>query len=206
MQIHTFACGPFETNTYLIEDEETGQAILIDPTMESEGIYDEIMARGLRLALIVNTHGHVDHAYANAFFKEKTGAPLLIHKDDALWLGTVAQQAVIFGLDAPPPSTADRRLQDGDTITAGNLAFQVLHTPGHTPGGICLYGHGILLSGDTLFAGSIGRTDLPAGSYETLLTSIRSKLLALPAETVVYSGHGPATTIGHEMMYNPFLE
>lgn len=205
MKIHTFACGPFQTNTYLVEDEGSGAALLIDPTLQSEGILAEIEQRALRLAVIVNTHGHIDHVFANAFFKEQTGAPLSIHSADAPMLATLAQQARLFGLPEPALAQADRLLEDGDTISAGALALRVPHTPGHTSGGVSLYSPGVLFSGDTLFAGGVGRTDLPGGDWNTLLDSITSRLLALPDETIVYSGHGQPTTIGAEKRSNPFL-
>jgi len=205
MKIHTFTLGPFQTNSYLVEDETTGLALLIDPTIGSESIYDYVAAHKLQVPLIVNTHGHIDHVYGDAFFKQKTGAALVIHPADTDWLQAVPQQAVMFGIQAPPSATPDQLVNDGDSVATGNLSLRVIHTPGHTPGGICLYGHGILLSGDTLFAGSIGRTDLPGGDYETLIAAIHEKLLALPDETVVYSGHGRPTTIGEEKRLNPFL-
>jgi len=206
MRIHTFALGPFQTNTYLVEDEAAGEAMLVDPTMDSESVADVIAARGLRLPLIVNTHGHIDHVFGDAFFKRQTGAMLAIHRDDAAWLGSLAQQARMFGLAALRAVQPDRLLADGDVINIGSLAFQVIHTPGHTPGGVCLYRHGVLMSGDTLFAAGIGRTDLPGGDYDVLMNSIKQRLLVLPDETIVYSGHGAATTIGTEKEENPFLQ
>lgn len=206
MKIHRFARGPFQTNTYLVEDEATGSALLIDPTIGSETVYDVIVARHLSLALIVNTHGHIDHVYCDAYFRDKTGAAVAIHEADAPALASGQGVALLFGLPAPTPVVADRMLADGDAVTAGDLSFQVIHTPGHTPGGICLYGHNVLFAGDTIFAGSIGRTDLPGGDYDTLITSIKHKLLTLPGDTVVYSGHGQPSTIAEERAHNPFLQ
>jgi hydroxyacylglutathione hydrolase len=205
MKIHTFTLGPFGTNTYLVEDEAAGEALLIDPTMDSESVYDAVVARDLRVVLIANTHGHIDHVFADAFFKQKTGAALVIHGDDAPLLASLAQQSRMFGLAEPAVAQADRLLADGDVLSVGSLSLQVIHTPGHTRGGVCLYGHGVLFAGDTLFAGGIGRTDLPGGDYETLIGSITRRLLVLPDETIVYSGHGGATTIGEEKKGNPFL-
>lgn len=205
MKIHTFTIGPLETNAYLVVDEGSRQTLLIDPGLESEGIYDVILEERLDLRAIVNTHGHFDHVCGNAFFKAKTGKPVLIHRDDVTMMSQAAGQALAFGFQvstSPPP---DRLLAEGDEVEIGESRFQVLHTPGHTPGGICLYEEGVVFVGDTLFAGSIGRTDMPGGSYELLLNSIRSKLLSLPDETAVYPGHGPATTIGAERAHNPFL-
>jgi hydroxyacylglutathione hydrolase len=205
VNIRTFTMGPFATNTYLVEDEATGSAMLVDPTIASESIYDVITDNKLRVILVVNTHGHIDHTFGDAFFKAKTGAPLAIHEDDAPMLAAMKQQARMFGLEPPDAAQADRLLSDGEMIQVGDLSFKVIHTPGHTPGGICLYGHGSLIAGDTLFAGSIGRTDLPGGDYDALIASIKRRLFVLPDETVVYSGHGEPTTIGEEKNSNPFL-
>jgi hydroxyacylglutathione hydrolase len=206
MRIHTFTLGPFQTNSYLLEDQASHTAILVDPTIGSESILHHIQTEHLQVPLILNTHSHVDHVYGNAFFKEKLGAQILIHAADAPALLSLKEHAMMFGLDVPPSPPADRLLQDGDTVTAGGLSFQAIHTPGHTPGGMCLYGYNVLITGDTLFAGSIGRTDLPGGDYDTLMDSIRRRLLTLPDQTLVYSGHGDETTIGVEKKSNPFLE
>ena len=205
MKIRGFTIGPLETNAYLIIDEGKRQALLIDPGLESEGIYDVIHTEGLELSAIVNTHGHFDHVCGNAFFQAKTGAPVLIHQEDVAMMRQAAQQALTFGFQVPTPPPPDRLLAEGDDVVVGDIRMHVLHTPGHTPGGICLYGDGFAFVGDTLFAGSIGRTDLVGGSIEVLLASIRSKLLSLPDETAVYPGHGPPTTIGEERVSNPFL-
>ena len=205
MKIRGFTIGPLETNAYLVVDDGSRQAVLIDPGLESEGIYDVIHREGLELSAIVNTHGHFDHVCGNAFFKAKTGAPILIHQADVAMMRQAAQQAVTFGFQVPTPPTPDRVLTEGDDVVVGEHRMRVLHTPGHTPGGICLYEEGIAFVGDTLFAGSIGRTDLGGGSLEVLLASIRSKLLSLPDKTAVYPGHGPPTTIGEERVSNPFL-
>jgi glyoxylase-like metal-dependent hydrolase (beta-lactamase superfamily II) len=205
VKIRSFTIGPLETNAYLIVDEGNPQALLIDPGLESEDIYDVLHKEGLELSAIVNTHGHFDHVCGNAFFKAKTGAPILIHQEDVAMMRQAAQQALTFGFQVPTPPPPDRLLAEGDDVVVGESRMRVLHTPGHTPGGICLYGDGFAFVGDTLFAGSIGRTDLVGGSIEVLLASIRSKLLSLPDETAVYPGHGPPTTIGEERVSNPFL-
>ena len=205
MKIHSFTIGPLDTNAYLVVDEGSRQTLLIDPGLESEGIYDVILEERLELSAIVNSHGHFDHVCGNAFFQAKTGKPVLIHRDDVTMMSQAAEQALAYGFQvstSPPP---DGLLAEGDEVAIGESRLQVLHTPGHTPGGICLYGEGVVFVGDTLFAGSIGRTDMPGGSYEVLLASIRSKLLSLPDETAVYPGHGPPTTIGAERAHNPFL-
>lgn len=206
MNIHSFTIGPLETNAYLVVDEGTRQALLIDPGLESEGIYDFILQERLELSAIVNTHGHFDHVCGSAFFKAKTGKPVLLHRDDVAMMSQAAEQALSYGFQVPTPPAPDRLLAEGDEVVVGGSRFQVLHTPGHTPGGICLYyEEGVVFVGDTLFAGSIGRTDTPGGSAEVLLSSIRNKLLSLPDETAVYPGHGPPTTIGEERVHNPFL-
>ncbi len=205
MKILGFTIGPLETNAYVIVDEGSRQALLVDPGLESETIYDVICAEGLELRAIVNTHGHFDHVCGNAFFKAKTGAPILLHQEDVAMMQQAPQQAMAFGFRVPTLPPPDRLLSEGDAVVVGESRVHVLHTPGHTPGGICLCGDGFALVGDTLFANSIGRTDLVGGSLEILLTSIRTKLLPLPDETVVYPGHGPVTTIGEERVHNPFL-
>ncbi|MCI0483770.1 MAG: MBL fold metallo-hydrolase [candidate division NC10 bacterium] len=205
MKVQSFTIGPLETNAYLVVDERSRQALLIDPGLESEDIYDVMSAEGLTLTSIVNTHGHFDHVCGNAFFRAKTGAPVLIHREDAGIMQRAAEQARAFGFQVAPPPPPDRLLDEEDEVVMGGTRMRVLHTPGHTPGGICLYGEGVVFVGDALFASSIGRTDLPGGSYEVLLASIRTKLLSLPDDTVVYPGHGPPTTIGAERAHNPFL-
>jgi glyoxylase-like metal-dependent hydrolase (beta-lactamase superfamily II) len=205
VKIRGFTIGPLETNAYLVVDEGSRQALLIDPGLESEGIYDVILEEGLKLSAIVNTHGHFDHVCGNAFFKAKTGTPILLHREDVAMVQQAAQQALSFGFQVPTPPPPDRLLSEGDEVAIGKSRMRVLHTPGHTPGGICLCGEGLVFVGDTLFARSIGRTDLVGGSIEVLVASIRSKLLSLPDETAVYPGHGPPTTIGEERVHNPFL-
>jgi len=205
MKIHSFTIGPLETNAYLVVDEGSHQVLLIDPGLESEGIYDVLLEERLELSAILNTHGHFDHVSGNAFFKAKTGKPVLIHRDDVTLMSQAAVQALAYGFQVSTPPLPDRLLAEGDEVVIGDTRFRVLHTPGHTPGGICLYGEGVVFVGDTLFAGSIGRTDIPGGSHEGLLASIRSKLLSLPDETAVFPGHGPPTTIGDERVHNPFL-
>ncbi len=205
MRVHTFACGPFQTNTYVVEDESSRAVLVIDPTIESDAVLDDIASRQLHVAVIINTHGHIDHVFADAVFKRQTGAPLALHSADAPMLSHLTQQARLFGLPAPEQPAADRLLSDGDIVSAGQISLRVLHTPGHTPGGISLYAPGVVFSGDTLFAGGVGRTDLPGGDMDALLRSIAERLLTLPDQTVVYSGHGRPTTIGEERISNPFL-
>lgn len=205
MTIESFAVGPMDSNVYVVADDATGDAAVIDPGIESDRVLEHVRERQWRLAYVINTHGHFDHVFQDVRFVEQTGAELLIHAEDAPLLKALSHQASWFGLPAPPTPVPTRLLRDGDAIAIGRLVFRVLHTPGHTPGGICLLGHGVLLSGDTLFAGSVGRTDFVGGDCRALTRAIREKLLPLPDDTVVYPGHGPATTIGQERAGNPFL-
>ncbi|HEU5394671.1 MAG TPA: MBL fold metallo-hydrolase [Candidatus Methylomirabilis sp.] len=205
MKVHAFTVGPLESNSYLVVDEATREAALVDPGMESEPIADLLTRERLTVTAIINTHGHFDHVFGNAYFKAKAGAPLLMHRADLELVKRLEEQSLYFGFRATPSPSPDRFLEEGDEVRVGEIRLRVLHTPGHSPGGICLVTEGAAFVGDTLFAGSIGRTDLPGGSAEELLTSIREKLLVLPDETVLYPGHGPATTIGHERRHNPFL-
>jgi len=198
--------GPYQANCYLVYDDETKDALIIDPGAQGHEIMREVEKLGLKIKYIVNTHGHSDHIGANDYVKEATGAPLLIHENDAPMLTSPAKNlSVYFGEKINKPA-ADQLLRDGDTIEVGSLKFTVLHTPGHTTGGICIYGQDACFSGDTLFAMSIGRSDFPGGSHETLINSIRTKLMSLDDKIIVFPGHGPYTTIGEERAGNPFLD
>jgi len=204
MIVEKLVVGPLACNCYIVADEKTKEGVIIDPGDEAEKILGRVKSLGLDIKLIVLSHGHVDHTAALNEVKEAIGAEVAVHaddratlKDDFLSLFTGIKQPVI----APP----QRLLKDGDEIRAGGLSFKVLHTPGHTPGGICLYGEGVLFSGDTLFSYGIGRADLPGGDAGRLLDSIKCRLLSLPDKTMVYPGHGPDTTIGTERRGNPFL-
>lgn len=205
MLLETLAVGPLQVNCYIIGCPITRKALVIDPGDEAERILATVDASGLKVELVVNTHGHFDHVGGNAFLLEQTGAHLCIHVSDAPFLPRIREHAAHYGLNvrtSPPP---DRLLHGGEALQVGELMLRVLHTPGHTPGGICLLVDGHLFSGDTLFADSVGRTDLPGGSHEELVESIREKLFVLPAATVVHPGHGPDTTIGREKRHNPFV-
>ncbi|HET6419987.1 MAG TPA: MBL fold metallo-hydrolase [Geobacteraceae bacterium] len=197
--------GPLGVNCYIIGCESTREGAVIDPGGDAERIIAAFSGRGLKIVHVLNTHGHFDHIGANRAILEATGADLLIHEADVPFLTLADRAAAAFGVkgeNSPPP---DGFLQDGITIAVGELELKVIHTPGHTPGGCCFYGNGMVVTGDTLFAESIGRTDLPGGSLEALLGSIHGKLLGLPDDTVVYPGHGPSTTIGREKARNPYL-
>ena len=192
MNVKSFPVGWLSTNCYVVSCEETKEAAIIDPGMESEGetepIIDYIKQNGFKVKYIINTHGHPDHVVGNDDIKEATGAPVLIHEN------TIERV------------NADKKLRDGDVLQVGNFKLVVLHTPGHTPDGISLLTDTAVFTGDTLFAGSVGRTDFLGGSYNDLMQSIKTKLMCLPENTIVYCGHGPSTTIGDEKRYHPFLE
>lgn len=200
--------GPFMENCFIAADESTREALLIDPGDEEELIVERIRELDLNVREIVNTHGHVDHAGAVAPLKRLLGVPFAIHAAERQWLQHMPQQAQMFGLPPREVPEVDRELSPGETIDLGDLTCRVLHTPGHSAGGCCLHfaEQRVVFVGDTLFAGSIGRTDLPGGSLDTLLTSIREHLLSLDDDVWAYSGHGPVTTIGAERKSNPFLQ
>jgi glyoxylase-like metal-dependent hydrolase (beta-lactamase superfamily II) len=205
VEIAAFVVGPLQSNSYLVIDEASRRAAVIDPGMESEVVLDAVRRRGLCLDAVIVTHGHFDHVYSGALFKATTGAEVVMHPKDLPLLAEVPETARFFGIKAPVPPQPDRLVHEGDTVAVGSLSLRVIETPGHTPGSISLSLDDAVFVGDTLFAGSVGRTDLTGGSLEALLHSIRTKLLALPDRTVVYAGHGPATTIGAERRDNPFL-
>ena len=206
MLIKKLTVGPLESNCYLVADEETREGIIVDPGEEGERILRAVTQEGIVPRYLVNTHGHIDHIGANGYLKGKIeGIKLGIHEADARMLINANENLSNFaggGIASPP---ADFFLKEGDEITLGKMHLQVIHTPGHTPGGICLLGKRKILTGDTLFANSVGRTDLPGGSMELLMKSLREKLMVLPEETVVYPGHGELSTIGRGRASNPFI-
>jgi glyoxylase-like metal-dependent hydrolase (beta-lactamase superfamily II) len=205
MLIKTLAVGPLQVNCYLVACPRTKKAMIIDPGDEGESILALLEQEGLELDLVVNTHGHFDHVGANHLLIEKTGVDLCMHRADLPLLKVAAKYAESYGLPAVESPEPQRFLENGDQLEVGDLRFEIIHTPGHSPGGICLYGEGHLFCGDTLFAGSIGRTDLPGGSYEQLIGHIKSQLMVLPDATIVHPGHGPESTIGREKSVNPFI-
>lgn len=205
MRVYPFHVGPLDNNVYLVVDEARGCAAIVDPSFDSRGIWKVVVENGWRLVWVLNTHAHFDHVIENAFFVEVSGAPLALHPDDLPLLRALPQQAAWFGMEAPPPSEPTHLLAEGESIPIGSGSLQVLHTPGHSPGGVSFLGEGFVIVGDALFAGSIGRTDLPGGDISQLLQSIRTRLLSLPDDTRVYPGHGPETTIGRERETNPYL-
>ena len=201
MDILTFQVTPFWVNCYIVK--EGNDALVIDPGDVSPAMASVLS--GLHVCAIVNTHGHCDHCSGNAALVEKTHAPLLAHHDDLELLHCIESQGRMFGMPVSASPDPDRFLKDGDTLTLGMHSFRVLHVPGHSPGHIALLCDNVLFSGDVLFEGSIGRTDLLGGNSRQLLDSIRTQILTLPDEVVVYPGHGPTTTIGNERQHNPFL-
>ena len=196
--------GPFMSNCYIVGSEATQEGMIIDPGADAETILNSVKELGLSIKLIVLTHGHIDHISAVREVKEATGAEVAIHANDAERLQGKTS-STMFGLSRPSPVSPDRLLQGGDSLDIGDLHFLVLHSPGHSPGGICLLGQGVVFCGDTLFNYSIGRTDFPGGSYSQLMNNIHTKLMILPDNTIVCPGHGPNTTIGAERQMNPFL-
>lgn len=205
MLLESLPTGPLQVNCYILGCEATRKAVVVDPGGNVEQILALLKQLNLELQMVINTHGHFDHVGGNRRLLEATGVELLLHESDKALLGMATHHAEAYGLTTEVSPEPQRLLQGGETITVGELEIKILHTPGHTPGGICLYVEDHLVVGDTLFAGSIGRTDLPGGNHQQLLASIRDQLLPLPANTEVHPGHGPSTTIGQEGAYNPFL-
>ena len=209
MHLETLTVGAYFTNCYVVWCSKTKEAIIIDPGFNSQAEAHKVLSvlkeKGLRTKFIVDTHGHPDHACGNGIAKKSTGAQILIHVlDGDILSGAEKRLSAIFGF-ATEPSVADSLLKDGDVVRFGDVELQVIHTPGHTPGSISLRGKEAVFTGDTLFAGSVGRVDLPGGSGRDLMRSLSEKLTLLPDELVVYPGHGPMSTIGREKRSNPFL-
>ena len=208
MIVRQYEVGSFEIFCYLVGDEKLGEGLFIDPADEVEMLLSEAEAYGIKIKYIVNTHSHIDHVMGNEEMVRLTRAQLMIHEEEAPNLGrTPSYLLEMFRATPSPP--ADLLLREGDLIQVGQVQLQVLHTPGHSPGGICLTMDGMVFTGDTLFVGAVGRTDLPTSSWEDLERSVRVKLYSLPGETLVYPGHNygstSTSTIGHERLTNPFV-
>jgi glyoxylase-like metal-dependent hydrolase (beta-lactamase superfamily II) len=205
MKVVRIPNGQFLENCYLVIDEAAGACAVVDPGEDAALIARSAAAAGVRPEAIWLTHAHLDHVLGVTALKAETGAPVSLHPADRPLYEAMPQQALAFGMRAAALPAPDRPLAHGDVLRVGSLAFEVRHAPGHSPGHVVLVGHGVAFAGDVLFAGSIGRTDLPGGDYETLLASIERELLSLPDDTIVYPGHGPETTVGRERRTNPFL-
>jgi len=210
IKIKTFVFNPFQENTFVVS-EDSGECLIIDPGCysqhEKNQLIDFIESENLKPVKVINTHCHVDHILGNAFTKEHFSIPLVIHKLERPLLNHTVEQGLFYGLDVDKSPDPDEYIDEGDSIGLGDSFMQIIHVPGHSPGGIALYDkhQQILFSGDILFKGSIGRSDLPGGNYDTLIDGIKRKLLVLDPDTIVYPGHGPHTTIGDEKNLNPFL-
>ncbi len=207
MLFETIVVGPLGVNCFILGDKQSQEGVVVDPGADCEIIRDSIARFGIKVKYIINTHGHFDHVGCNRQLQEQTGAELLIHQGDLALLSMASRSAQKYGLsveDSPSPS---RHLTDGMTLEFGHRCIEVLHTPGHTQGGCCLYlaKEKLLITGDTLFADSVGRTDLPGGDHGQLIASIKAKLMPLPDETIVWPGHGPSSTIGRERRLNPYI-
>jgi len=208
MFVRQLEVGRFSVFAYLLGAENGGDALVIDPADGVDDLITLANEKNLTIRSIVNTHAHVDHVMGNEEMKRKTGAKIIVHENDAPLLANIPRTMLaMFGAHPSPP--ADQTVKDGDMIQVGKLSLKVLHTPGHSPGGMCLYGEGMVFTGDTLFVGGVGRTDLPGGSWQVMLNSIKTKLLTLPDEMVVYPGHNygpaPSSTIKAERARNPFI-
>lgn len=208
MLLKTVVVTEFMTNCFILGDEHTKKAFVIDPGGEADKILRQIESLGMEIVAIVNTHAHVDHIGAIREVRDATGARIMMHRSELPLLQSASRMGRLFGIHVEQPPDPDRFLEEGDEVSVGNgLSLKVIETPGHSPGGITLVSSEgkLCFAGDTLFAGSIGRTDLPGGDYHTLIASIKSRLLPLGDDIKVLPGHGPATTLGAERRYNPFL-
>jgi hydroxyacylglutathione hydrolase len=208
MILESFPVGPLACNCTILGDEEAGEAIVIDPGDDVSRIHHRLIDLGLKLKQIIVTHAHIDHVGGALKLKSLTGAPIFLNQDDLPLLKMMAIQATWLGVDTPETAPPDENLTEGLIVGLARYPAQVIHTPGHTQGSVCLHFAPLklIVAGDTLFAGSIGRTDLPGGNYRQIIDSIHSRLLVLPDETRVLPGHGPETTIGTERRSNPFLQ
>lgn len=207
LQIQSWTVGAFAENSYLLACAETGQAIFVDPGDEADMLWQAVLDAQVQLTAIVLTHAHLDHVGAVELIRKQAQVPVYLHPADNELLANVVQFGRMFGMVIEPVAPAERQLAHGNTITFGNIELRVLHTPGHSPGSVCLYAAAeqTLIAGDTLFQRSIGRTDLPGGNAQMLLRSIETQLWPLPDDVRVHPGHGPATSIGEEKRLNPFV-
>ncbi len=211
IKVQKFVVNPFQENAYLLYDE-TGSCVLVDmgsyTVEEKKEVLFFIENNQLEPVMIINTHCHVDHLLGNSFFKNKFKVSIAAHSDDEFMIDKAVEYGSVFGFEVEEPPPLDSYLEEGKAITFGSSSLEVFHVPGHSPGSVALYSSedAFVITGDVLFDGGIGRTDLPGGDYDTLIRSITEKLLVLPDEAKVYPGHGPETTIGEEKRFNPFLK
>ncbi len=205
MKVIPIPNGQFAENCYVVVDEASRACAIVDPGEEADLIAHRIATLDVTPVAIWLTHAHLDHVMGVARLKRESGAPVYLHSADRELYDHAVQQGLAFGIAVDPPPPPDRPFTHGAAVRVGECVFTVRHAPGHSPGSVCLVGDGVVFTGDVLFAGSIGRTDLPGGDLETLRKSIERELLVLPDSTIVYSGHGPETTIGQERRANPFL-
>lgn len=204
MIIKKLVVGPLQENCFIVGDKKTKQAIVIDPGDEPDRILDEIKDSGLEISAVILTHAHFDHIGAAGDIKKATGVKILMHREDVESYALAKDQAAFWGFDMDDIPEPDGFVDEGQEIKAGDLSFKVMHTPGHSKGGICLYGEGAVFTGDTIFQGSVGRTDFPGGSIEDLRKSFK-RLLDLPDDTKIFPGHGPDTAVGREKKENFFV-
>lgn len=197
--------GPLQSNCFILGDEESGEAVIIDPGGDGDKILNAVSKKPWKVTAILNTHAHFDHIAANEIVRKGTQAPLMAPRSDAPYMEQAHISARMYGLEVDASSLPDRLLDDGDLIELGDEKIEVMLTPGHTPGGSTFVTSIGIFPGDSIFAGSIGRTDLPGGDYDTLIDSINARIMSLEDDTPVYPGHGPATTVGREREHNPFL-
>ncbi|EKE04063.1 MAG: hydroxyacylglutathione hydrolase (Glyoxalase II) [uncultured bacterium] len=205
MIIKTLVVGAFEVNNYLVFEENSQEAVLIDAGGDYKATRELADRNKVKIKYILNTHGHLDHVAGDYDIQTKEDAKVLLHKDDEFLVKALKQHLALYGMPEYEVPKIDEYIEDGQEIKAGGMTFKVIHTPGHSPGAVCYLIDNILFSGDTLFADSVGRTDLPGGSYEELGNSIKNKLFTLDENITVYPGHGPSTTIKHEKAHNPFF-
>ena len=203
--VHQLSVGPLQVNCFVVACQKTHEAMVIDPGEDGPRILQIAESNGYQVKQIVNTHGHFDHVGANQPVKDATGAVLMTHEADLPLLQNARNHAQAYGLTVSPSPDPDKFLDEGDVFSVGEQSFSIFHVPGHSPGSICLLSDGHLFVGDVLFAGSVGRTDLPGGDFDALVEGVREKLFRLPADTIVHPGHGSDTTIGREKQMNPFV-
>jgi glyoxylase-like metal-dependent hydrolase (beta-lactamase superfamily II) len=205
MKISSLVVGPFQENTYLVEDRETNDAVLIDPGDEGDRIVEMVVRSGANLTAIWVTHGHLDHVGGIAAVKRRYDVPIYLHAADQMLYGEGAiRAAALYRVPFEPPPPATHTLAEGDTLRVGGMLFDVWHTPGHSPGHVILHGQGVMFGGDLIFAGSIGRTDLPLGDPGAMMHSLK-RVARIPNDLTIHPGHGPSTTLDRERTSNPFL-